>query len=128
MWIRLAVLCLMAICAGCGGDTGPLRFRTTGTVKFQAGTPVNGSISFRPADGHKGPAANGAIRDGKFDIPRTEGPTAGSHQVIVSLVAGKMAADFAKGSAGKQAGQRSRWEFKADVSADNTNFEFDLDE
>lgn len=128
MWIRLTVVGVLAICAGCGGQSGPKRWAVQGTVKFQSGTPVDGSISFLPAEGHKGPAANGAIKGGRFSIPQAEGPTSGKHQVIVSLVAGKMASDFAKGPAGKSASKRTRWEFKSDVSEQSTDFKFALEE
>jgi hypothetical protein len=71
---------LLGLMLGCG-PAGPTRAEVSGTVSLN-GTPVSeGSINFFPTDGNKGPEAGGAIRDGKYHIPRAQGPVIGKNRV-----------------------------------------------
>lgn len=65
---------------GCG-PAGPTRAEVSGVVSLN-GTPVSeGSINFFPTDGNSGPEAGGAIRDGRYHIPRAQGPVIGKNRV-----------------------------------------------
>jgi hypothetical protein len=57
-----------------------------GKVAYQGAPVQRGLITFRPANGAKGPAAGAAIVDGKFLIPADKGPVAGRHEVQVKVV------------------------------------------
>ncbi len=131
MSIRLAICVLVAQCLvglGCSGDKGPLRVRVIGVVERKAEPLVNGTITFLPAKGHKGPAANGVIQNGKFDIPAAEGPTVGPHQVLISVLPGKMSAEFKAGMSAPKPSMRTRWELEADVTKEQTDYDFILKE
>jgi len=74
------LLFAVALTIGCG-PSGPTRAEVSGIVSLN-GTPVSeGSINFFPAEGNKGPEAGGAIRDGKYHIPRAVGPVVGKNRV-----------------------------------------------
>lgn len=65
---------------GCG-PSGPPRAEVSGVVTLN-GQPVSeGSINFFPTEGNTGPEAGGAIRDGKYHIPRAQGPVLGKNRV-----------------------------------------------
>lgn len=78
---RFPLLLLISLLpVGCG-PSGPPRAEVSGVVTFN-GQPVGeGSINFFPADGNTGPEAGGAIRDGKYHIPRAQGPVLGKNRV-----------------------------------------------
>lgn len=68
---------------GCGGTDGPTRIALSGKVT-QADQPVRqGSISLVPAAGHRGVAANTAIKDGHYQFTREDGPGPGAYQVTI---------------------------------------------
>lgn len=119
----LLLITVALLNSGCGSQTGPVRYRVHGTVDHKARPLVNGTISFLPASGHKGPAANGVIQNGVYDIPADEGPTAGPHQVLINLVPDKININVRpKGSDGGP--MRMKWEFSAEVAEDKTNEDF----
>lgn len=70
---------------GCGGIGGPQRRPVFGTVTDKRGDPIDGTISFQPAKGHEGVAANGAILDGEFRFDTITGPVSGPHVVLITL-------------------------------------------
>ena len=75
-----AILLFLGLASGCG-PAGPTRAEVFGTVSLN-GRPVSeGSINFFPTEGNKGPEAGGAIRDGKYHIPRAQGPVIGKNRV-----------------------------------------------
>lgn len=129
IWLATALLGgLGLVSLGCSRETGPVRVRVAGVVERRAEPLVNGTITFLPTAGHNGPAANGAIQNGKFDIPASEGPSPGAHQVLISLIPGKMTPEFAAGSSGPKASNRTRWEFQADIAKDQADYDFILEE
>lgn len=83
----LPILLLSILLAGCGSKSSIARLPIHGTVSLASGEKLHGSISFRPAAGRPGPAANTAVIDGNYQFTANNGPTAGPHQVIVQRVA-----------------------------------------
>lgn len=129
IWLAATLLAgLGLVTHGCSGETGPKRVKVAGIVERRAEPLVNGTITFLPTAGHNGPAANGTITNGKFEIPAADGPTPGPHQVLINLLPGKMSAEFAAGQPGRKASNRTRWELKADVADEKSDFEFILEE
>lgn len=79
---RAVVLCLCLVLAGCGSD-GPTRIPLSGKVT-QGDQPVKqGAISLVPMEGHRGVAANTAIKDGRYQFSREDGPGPGPYKVTV---------------------------------------------
>lgn len=80
---------LALVCFGCGGgETGPQRYRVSGTVTY-GGMPVPaGTIVFEPdaSAGAKGPQGTARIEDGKFDTDTADGRgvVGGTHIVRIS--------------------------------------------
>ncbi|SIO20948.1 hypothetical protein SAMN05444166_3008 [Singulisphaera sp. GP187] len=75
---------VLAWFGGCGGAGDDLpRQEISGSVILQ-GTPLSeGMIQFRP-ETNQGTFVSAAIRDGKYAIPRHEGPVAGGYRVIIT--------------------------------------------
>jgi hypothetical protein len=79
--IRWLLVCVyVLVLAGCG-RAGPERASVSGTVTLEGHTISEGSITFVPTDGSQGPTAGGAIRDGKFEITKFDGPIVGKNRV-----------------------------------------------
>ncbi|HID21686.1 MAG TPA: hypothetical protein EYP14_04720 [Planctomycetaceae bacterium] len=110
------------IASGCQGDVAPRRVAVSGTVR-QTGSPVEqGSISFLPEKGLQGPAANTAIRQGRYHFTASNGPSPGPHRVLIVLApeqppeGGSATGPFkAKGpppgTRRDSPGDQTRWEF-----------------
>lgn len=79
---RTVVWCLCLALAGCGSD-GPARLSVGGKVSLGDQPLARGSISFVPAEGQKGVAANTEIKDGRYQFSRDDGPQAGPYRVTV---------------------------------------------
>src|SRR5262245_7866472 len=79
----LACTMLLAASAGCQSSDGLARIPVFGTVSLEADDPVNGMISFVPADGTVGPAATASVIDGVFAFDTKNGPVAGKYRVLV---------------------------------------------
>lgn len=75
----LAALLTLAA-AGCG-PAGPERAEVSGIVTYNGQPVEQGAISFFPAPGVIGPEAGGEIKDGKYFIPRKNGPVVGQNRV-----------------------------------------------
>src|SRR5690349_9659737 len=76
----LATTAVALAVAGCGGDGIP-RLPISGTVSLD-GTPVDhGQINFMPQEGDN--VVSATIEDGRFDLPRPEGPSPGPHSVAI---------------------------------------------
>lgn len=69
---------------GCGGGDRVPRGGIEGSVSFD-GTPVEqGTISFVPAEGTKGPATYATITNGRYAIAAEDrGPVVGKHRVKI---------------------------------------------
>jgi hypothetical protein len=73
---------LAALVLGCA-DSGPKRYRVSGTIQYK-GQPVKaGTVTFI-ADGTQSAAGGAPITDGKYDIPAGAGLVAGKYKVSVS--------------------------------------------
>ena len=81
---RCSIFTLIAwallLVVGCG-PAGPTRAEVSGVVSLNGAPVSEGSINFFPTDGNTGPEAGGAIRDGKYHIPRAQGPVLGKNRV-----------------------------------------------
>ena len=77
-----SALFLLALLAGCGGDSAD-RARVYGTVTFDSVPIEEGSITFIPADGTRGPTSGGEIKVGRYDISQTKGPMIGTSRVEI---------------------------------------------
>jgi hypothetical protein len=80
----LVLLALAALApAGCGAGGGSARESVSGTVTFDGQPLQRGTIEFQPASQTEGALATGAVTDGRFEIPRGEGPTPGNYGVAI---------------------------------------------
>ena len=134
--IWLAGVGIVLVIGGCQRADGPGRIAVVGSVTSQSGDPVDGTISFLPERGTKGPAATASLVDGTFKFDRKNGPVAGRYRVLVV----KHLADAKYKGASSSAAQANapaatsgqdpsvteqEWSFAADVS--NEDFEFDFE-
>jgi hypothetical protein len=94
---------------GCADKTAPVdtlpRRAVSGTVSLDGNPLAEGKITFSPAENEKGtgPSVSGDIKEGKFSIDRTQGPTPGKYKVIISGIPGvEIKADELPGSAPKR--------------------------
>jgi len=110
---------ILTIAVGCGRQTGPKRISIQGKVEVMENPLMDGTITFLPTDGHQGPASNGVIENGEYQIPTAEGPTVGPHMVIISFIPGK-----SEMSRGKPL--RTRWEVKTEIDDKGSNQDFSL--
>lgn len=120
VWLTSAVL----ICSGCSKPSGPRRVNASGAVRL-AGQPLPpGSISFQPDQGHTGPAANGAIADGRYRLTTEDGPTPGPHRIVITLAPPKGVASPNDPPRPK----RARWEFSMIVPDAGFTKDFDVED
>lgn len=77
----MVVLTLLGGCGGAGDDLP--RQEISGSVILQGEPLSEGMIQFRP-ETNQGTFASAAILDGKYSIPRHEGPVAGGYRVIIT--------------------------------------------
>lgn len=97
--MRVVAFVALAACAGCGGDDDDLpRKSVSGTVTFEGQPLAQGRIQFEPSSPDARVTAGAEITDGRFAIPRDQGPTPGDYRIMVtSAVARKSGADVAPG-------------------------------
>jgi len=77
----LSATLAIALCLGCGNGDGLNRASVEGKVSLD-GTPVEeGTISFAPTAGTKGPTAGGTIENGRYSISAAKGPVVGRYRV-----------------------------------------------
>ena len=82
--IRRAAPFLALAFAGCGGGRDNLpREPIAGTFAVEGEPLASGAIRFQ-SDNAETPAVGGLISDGKFAIPRAEGPVPGTYKVQVT--------------------------------------------
>lgn len=117
--LLLLTLALVPLGGCTGGNTGRVAFRGKVT---RDGDPVSrGFVSFRPANGAKGPAANADIVDGEYGFTNYDGPAPGPHHVLVNV-----AATGNKSAGASQQVEPTRWEFDVDVR-DSEEFAADFE-
>jgi hypothetical protein len=88
----LILAALLLAGTGCGGAGEFATVRVTGTIKTEAGEPLqSGIVSFRPqevnAEGNTGKAAFGRINNGEFELTTYrsgDGAIAGKHNVFLA--------------------------------------------
>ena len=76
---------ILTILAGCGGPSGPVRHRVSGTVTCGGAAVPHGEILFSPdgSRGNTGPQGIAIITGGRFDTLGTRAPgTAGGPTVV----------------------------------------------
>ena len=78
--VGLLILLGPVLC-GCGGG-GLDRLPVAGSVTLDGNPLADGSITFIPTG--EGVTAGGKIADGQYEIPRSDGPVPGSHQVRIN--------------------------------------------
>lgn len=66
-----------------GDDEG--RVAVSGAVRVSGAPLESGRIIFRPDAKSSGPRAVGLISDGRYNVPRNNGPTAGDYRVTVEV-------------------------------------------
>lgn len=104
----LAALTLsLFVFSGCGSSTG--RCPLYGRVEVDGAAVAHGSISFLPAAGNAGPAANTAIVDGEYRFTKETGPHRGPHRVVIDVdpYPGEAAAGQKAGQDGKAVGNKA---------------------
>jgi hypothetical protein len=74
----------MLFLSGCGGSES-LRRPMEGEVRVDGVAVERGAISFLPAKGTSGPAANGTIVEGRYRFTSESGPYAGPHRVLLDV-------------------------------------------
>lgn len=83
----LVAVGIMAV-TGCGGKDGPVTVRVSGTVSLEGKPLDEGKITLTPIGETQGGSVAGEIRDGKYDIPKSEGPLVnGNYRVEISAIA-----------------------------------------
>jgi len=104
----------LLVFSGCGSSTG--RRPLHGRVEIDGVAVTRGSISFLPAAGNPGPAANTVIVDGEYRFTGESGPYCGPHRVVIDIdpypgeaaATGQEAGQDVKAVGKKAAGARAR--------------------
>lgn len=77
---------LSLVSLGCGGgDPGPVRAAVEGVVTLNGEKLKEGVVRFVPSATEKNtaPATMATVKDGVFQLPRSEGPVVGKHRVEI---------------------------------------------
>ncbi|MBP85821.1 MAG: hypothetical protein CMJ64_03750 [Planctomycetaceae bacterium] len=82
-FVSFLVLCAAVV--GCGGSSELSRQAISGTVQIGGAEIKKGAISFLPAPGTSGPAANGTIKNGSYRFTDDSGPFPGLHKVVIDV-------------------------------------------
>jgi hypothetical protein len=135
-WVWFPGLALGLSLAGCGrGDNLP-RQALSGTVTLDGQPLALGVIQFQPSSPAEPLPAGAEIKDGKFRIPREDGPTPGNYRVFINSSGPKRELTKAESSGEKMPGlapelipeqynTKSNLTAKVEADKDNT-FEFAL--
>ncbi len=91
---------LVTSVTGCGVPAAAL----SGDVKFDGNAIKEGTIRLVPIEGTKGTGGSAKIAEGKYDIPREGGLTAGKYEVMIMATEqrGFMRAEGASGEGGTE--------------------------
>jgi hypothetical protein len=123
---------------GCGGGDGLPREQVSGLVTL-AGEPLeSGLIQFEPTDPSIPTLTGGEITEGRYLVPRVEGPVPGTYRVIITSNPKEAELDPEEGelpgmvpiakTPGLPARYNSQTELKAEVTAGGPNtFDFSLE-
>jgi hypothetical protein len=87
---RPAVAAIMlSLLAGCGGPSGPARYRVSGTVTCGGVAVPHGEILFSPdgTRGNSGPQGIAIITGGRYDTLGTRAPGAAGGPTVVRVTA-----------------------------------------
>ena len=77
------VASLLLLCWGCGGNDGPPRSTVKGRITLDGVDIPEGTITFFPASGTKGPTAGTSIAAGRYSLTSERGPLAGRYRVEI---------------------------------------------
>jgi hypothetical protein len=113
----LGVVGVLLLACGCGKETRLQRVPMHGTITMKSGEQLNGSITYQPEPGHKGPTANATVKDGKYEFDRVNGPTAGPHTVTITRIVSRDAS-MRTGRGQQPLGDRAKWTFSAEAADD----------
>lgn len=79
---RLIVILLGGALFGCSGDAS--RFTLSGAVSYDGQQVANGNIGFVPvSESGEAKAVGADVVDGRYEVPRHEGPLAGTYKVVI---------------------------------------------
>jgi hypothetical protein len=107
-FVRFAACSGLVLCgalAGCGASDELPREALSGTVSLDGQPLATGVIQFRPTSASEPVPAGAHIKDGAFNIPRSEGLTPGNYRVIINA-AGEARTLTAAESSGEKAIKR----------------------
>lgn len=84
-FVTSAFLALSVIGCGGGGEPGLKRAAVEGTITLDGHKLAVGVVKFIPATTGKnvGPAVLATVKDGAFQLPRSDGPVVGKHRVEI---------------------------------------------
>ena len=89
----LGVVCLVAVfnaIVGCGGGDSFDRVAISGTVTCEGVDNPSGSIMGSSATaGTEAPNISAPLTDGKFSIPKDQGPIVGSYKLEIGIASGE---------------------------------------
>ena len=123
--LRTTLLTISVVAGlGCAGSSGPQRLPVSGQISGPGSDTLTGSISFTPAKGHVGPGATCSVDKGVYRFDKTNGPTAGPHDVTI-----RRAVSVKMGTPGTTPAQsRKEWKLTADVPGQGSlRLDFKLD-
>ena len=133
---RLSIFLLCGVVLGCGGAdyNGEKRFPLTGKVTFD-GQPIEwGSIAFIPQSGNNQRVSGSVIQNGVYDVPEAKGANAGKHRVEIHWLkptGKKIQPPDSEDIVDERVEAlppkfHAQSELSAEISGDNTRFDFDL--
>ncbi len=78
---KLVCLLMISTLVGCTRHSDPLRAEVHGNVSLNGQPIQDGSITFMPVEGNKGPTAGGAVKEGRYSISKAQGPIVGKNRI-----------------------------------------------
>jgi hypothetical protein len=85
--LRLCLMAWLFVCVGCG-KSGPETVRVEGSITFDGKPLAEGKITLTPMDNTQGGSFAGEIKQGKYEIPKENGPLVdGTYKVEISALA-----------------------------------------
>jgi hypothetical protein len=85
--------------AGCGaaGEDQLPREPVSGSVTFDGQPLKKGTIQFQPSSQKESVASGGMVAEGRFEVPRPEGPVPGKYKVMIYAEGNSVSAGSAEG-------------------------------